>query len=337
MKRKIAVIGAGVIGLTAALKIQKEYGESIVVTIYTADKSPNTTGDVAAGLWAPHLVQDTPEDKVLKWAKETQDFFWKLWKDGYALDAGISLQPVVNLLCDDTSIPKWSTIAIGCNEIKGKELERFKNDHKIPYTGGFTFTSFTCESTKFLPFLENIFINNGGQIKIEKIENFSQLKDYDVIINCTGIYSKILMSDNSVKAIRGQILRVEASWQFHTVIDDSDDGCYIIPNANCVILGGTHQLDDEDTKPRIEDATRIIKGCKQMIPSLHEAKVLRHQAGLRPGRDQIRLELTTINLGNKLVPVIHNYGHGGSGVTLCYGCAGEVVDLVKIALTKSKL
>nr|XP_022907853.1 D-aspartate oxidase-like [Onthophagus taurus] len=337
MKQKIAVIGAGVIGLTTALKIQKEFGENIDVTIYTADKSPNTTGDVSAGLWTPYLLQDTPEDKIIKWAKETQDLFWLLWKNGYASDAGISLQPMIYLWCDTTSLPKWSKIAIGCNEIKGKELERFQNDQKIPYTGGFTFNSFICEPKKFLPFLENIFINNGGEIKINKIEKFSQLKNYDVIVNCTGIYSKILMRDERVKAIRGQILRVEASWQFHTIMDNSDDGCYIIPNENCVILGGTHQLDDEDTKPRIDDASRILKGCKQMVPSLHEAKILRHQVGLRPGRDQIRLELSSTNIGNKSVPLIHNYGHGGSGITLCYGCASEAVDLVKIALIKSKL
>jgi D-amino-acid oxidase len=45
--------------------------------------------------------------------------------------------------------------------------------------------------------------------------------------------------------------------------------------------------------------------------------------GLRPGRAEVRLEKELIS--GKVI--IHNYGHGGSGVTLSWGCAEEVVEL----------
>jgi D-amino-acid oxidase len=38
--------------------------------------------------------------------------------------------------------------------------------------------------------------------------------------------------------------------------------------------------------------------------------------GLRPGRTAVRLE----RMGN----IIHNYGHGGGGYTVAWGCASEV-------------
>ncbi|HEV3448632.1 MAG TPA: FAD-dependent oxidoreductase, partial [Gemmataceae bacterium] len=48
------------------------------------------------------------------------------------------------------------------------------------------------------------------------------------------------------------------------------------------------------------------------------------RAGLRPFRHQgVRLEPETST------PIIHNYGHSGSGVTFSWGCAFEVVDLVE--------
>ena len=48
-------------------------------------------------------------------------------------------------------------------------------------------------------------------------------------------------------------------------------------------------------------------------------------AGLRPYREQTyRLEPEVV--GNKFV--VHNYGHGGAGITLSWGCAHEVVDIV---------
>lgn len=60
----VAVIGAGVIGLTTAVKIQERFGTTVSVTIFTENVSPNTTGDISAGLWTPYLMQDTPEEKI---------------------------------------------------------------------------------------------------------------------------------------------------------------------------------------------------------------------------------------------------------------------------------
>lgn len=48
------------------------------------------------------------------------------------------------------------------------------------------------------------------------------------------------------------------------------------------------------------------------------------------------LDVSTEN-GKKL-EIIHNYGHGGSGITLAYGCAIEVADLAESVMKlKSKL
>jgi D-amino-acid oxidase len=59
--------------------------------------------------------------------------------------------------------------------------------------------------------------------------------------------------------------------------------------------------------------------------------VLEHKVGLRPGRPEIRLERE-----DGPIPRIHNYGHGGSGITLSWGCAEETLRLVQEALGATK-
>lgn len=59
-------------------------------------------------------------------------------------------------------------------------------------------------------------------------------------------------------------------------------------------------------------------------------------AGLRPGRSNVRLELQETLINNKPLIIVHNYGHGGCGVTLCIGCADEAAEIVEAAVKKFK-
>lgn len=64
--KKIIVIGAGVNGLSSAVKIAEFYfRQSVQVTLVSEDVSPNTTGDVSAGLWGPYLIGSSPEQKIV--------------------------------------------------------------------------------------------------------------------------------------------------------------------------------------------------------------------------------------------------------------------------------
>lgn len=58
--------------------------------------------------------------------------------------------------------------------------------------------------------------------------------------------------------------------------------------------------------------------------------------GLRPGRSNVRIELESYVADNKTVNIVHNYGHGGCGVTLCMGCATEAIELVDTATNQCK-
>jgi D-amino-acid oxidase len=99
------------------------------------------------------------------------------------------------------------------------------------------------------------------------------------------------------------------------------DVSYLFPHRDTVILGGTMNDGDWELQPRPEVAERIIAQCALIEPSVRDAPVLTHRVGLRPARPEVRLEAEPLDGGRVLW---HNYGHGGAGVTLSWGCAREV-------------
>ncbi|XP_055309052.1 D-aspartate oxidase-like [Sitodiplosis mosellana] len=329
---EIAIIGAGVVGSTTAFQLLEQFGKRISVTVFAVEFSPSTTSDVSSGLWSPRGLNGRSPEKVLKWSKDMHDFFEKLWKSGEANEAGVSLISVTRITTNNTQRYNdlWRDVVFDHTDLDQKVIERLSQQHKRSYTSGIYFTTFTCEPSLLLPHLYNRIQAADGRIERKRIESFEDLDTFDLVINCTRIGAQKLVKDDAeLKAVRGQVMRVEAPWIFDVLLDDSDNSNYIIPNMNTVVLGGTHQTNDYRKKVDANDRRFIYKGCSNLNPSLKRAEIFRDMVGLRPGRDQVRLERDLfITKRGKQLQMIHNYGHGGSGVTLSYGCAINVADIV---------
>ncbi|XP_011180438.2 D-aspartate oxidase-like [Zeugodacus cucurbitae] len=342
---RIAVIGGGVNGISSAVQILeylKSTGSPADVTVLSEAFSPNTTGDGSAGLWGPFLLSGTPTARVHRWSKHMHDFLAQIWLSEDAGEAGVCLLPCLGLTTTnmDTDV-FWKDIVYGCRRLTQKQLDQLNVGRAKKYTEGIHYITYTSEPAKLLPYLMKRFQANGGKIvqqKITNLEEFITNSEYEVIINCTGLGSRECVKDNGMFPIRGQVSRVKANWLYYAFMDESDDGNYIIPNYESVVLGGTHQKNDYNTKVCPNDKAFIVNGCRDMLPSLENAQHLSDWVGLRPGRDALRLEAEK---GGKKI-IIHNYGHGGAGVTLAWGCAKEVLELLKHELearnfVKSKL
>ncbi len=74
-------------------------------------------------------------------------------------------------------------------------------------------------------------------------------------------------------------------------------------------------------------ATEILRRGVALEERLSGVQVLEDKVvGLRPGRPTIRLEAELLS-GDGLC--VHNYGHGGAGVTLSWGGAEEALELIR--------
>ena len=131
--------------------------------------------------------------------------------------------------------------------------------------------------------------------------------------------------------MRGQIIVVEASEVSEFRLDDATV-TYIIPRLHDVVLGGTAEEHVYDTGIDEASAASIREHCGRLIPALSTAPMRAHKVGIRPCRTTVRLEMETVD-GQRIV---HNYGHGGAGVTLSWGCAVEVVSLCDGAAAHGK-
>nr|MBO2501390.1 FAD-dependent oxidoreductase [Thermoanaerobacterales bacterium] len=147
-----------------------------------------------------------------------------------------------------------------------------------------------------------------------------------LVVDCAGLGARDLVPDPAVVPVRGQVVVCEQVGLEEWLVDESDERelTYVVPRLDDVVVGGTAEEGVDDR--RVDPATveRILARATALVPRLAAARVLRHRVGLRPARPTVRLEAE--DRGGRTV--VHCYGHGGAGVTLSWGCAVEVADLV---------
>ncbi|GIY58646.1 d-aspartate oxidase [Caerostris darwini] len=318
MVLKVAVIGGGVIGITSAYVIAENL-EDVQVTVFSESWSPDTTGDGSAGYWCPYLLGDVPEEVLRFWCQKSFEVFQAICKTKEAVEWGVGLLSVFSLATEPLETPAYHDLFLEHRPLCAKELSMFPSRCRY----GAFITTFFVECTKFLPVLMKRIQSKGGKLIEKKIESLHEFSgEYDVVINCSGLGARTLVPDPEVIPVRGS-----CPWLKHGVMLDND--FYILPNSEETILGGTHQEDDWRLEPDPEDSKNIWEGCTEIMPCLKEAKILRHWVGLRPYRPTPRVERETLKTEKGNLEVIHNYGHGGSGVTLSFGCAYHVLRLLQ--------
>jgi D-amino-acid oxidase len=181
---------------------------------------------------------------------------------------------------------------------------------------------------RYLPWLAARLAGLGGRIEKRTVASLDEVfrsEATSLVVNCTGLAAGELLDDPELHPIRGQIVRVGPGHARRFVQAASGPGAlaYIIPRPDCTVLGGTAQAGDWNERVDPATAAAIRDRCVALEPALLDAPVLSHAVGLRPGRARVRLETEDRPAGR----IVHNYGHGGAGVTLSWGCADEVVRL----------
>lgn len=319
MSPPVVVIGAGVIGLTAAIVLSER---GYPVQVLTADLPPATTSAVAGALWGPWLVE--PRARVLEWSQETLRVLHILANEP---DSGVRIATGREVTNHAYAPPDWARLLPNRARLQPHELP-------TGYSHGVRYSAPLIDMPVHLAYLTNRLEQAGGSIQQRRLTSLADATDErrTVIVNCTGLGARQLVPDPDLYPVRGyHLVTTNPGLSEFLEADTGHDVnlLAIYPHANHVVLGGTAEPYVWERQLDETIARAILNRCLAIEPKLAGAQILEHRIGLRPTRPRIRLDIAQ---SPNNVSVIHCYGHSGAGVSLAWGCAAEIANRVETQL-----
>ncbi|MBF6327913.1 FAD-dependent oxidoreductase [Nocardia transvalensis] len=308
----VLVLGAGVIGLTTAIALA-ESGRSVLV--WTESDPAETTSAVAGAIWGRGSGALGPVEKVGAWAAHTRTELL-----AHAEDPDTGVRVVTGL--EATRASEWTA-----ETHLGSVRRCAAADLPPGYRDGRWLTAPIVDMPRYLAYLTRRCAAAGVRFERRRVAALAETTAVaPIVVNCTGSAARFLVPDPDLSPVRGQHVVVANPGIDGFFLEQHTESTWtaFFPHGDRVVLGGTAEPGVWDRRPDPTTATAIITRCAHIDPRLAEAPVLAHLVGLRPQRPSVRVELDHINNHT----IVHNYGHGGLGVTLSWGCAREVTTLL---------
>jgi D-amino-acid oxidase len=347
---RIAVVGSGVIGLSVACKLAECESQNIQVTIISGQSPNETTSAVAAAYWAPYWIGAYNRS----WGADTLQQL-QLMAQSSDQTNGLTFCEFREWL-DDAEREELMAVleeTYWWRNLPGVDYELKSLDKpaelELPKLGKFSFTSevrfqsVVARMPDYLAYLSKCALDSG-RVTIEKrwIDELEPLlHSFDRVVNCTGWGAKKLVASDpetaAMQLLAGHVVRVATNLLPHALLlhrgPFKDRPLYIVPRHGSVddaICGGTAieihgEIDPRKpfTFPVSETCDEIHELCAAFSKEVAQANRCENLVGLRPVRSSLRIEIDPTHKR-----LVHCYGHGGSGLTLSWGSANEVMKLI---------
>ncbi len=308
------VVGAGVVGATTAWALVDRGWD---VELWSDRPPERTTSVVAAAVWRPYRA--APEKDVVRWGRRTLEV---LESFAHEPASGVLMREGIELGRLPMADPPWHEAVSSFRHV-------YPEDLPPGYADGLVYTVPVVVMRRHLAWLLRGLQDRGVHLRMQRVTSLQELvAEHGHVVNATGLGARELAADPAVYPVRGLVVRLSNPGLTRFCLDYHHPSglSYVVPRDDDVIIGGTDQEGRWDTDEDLAGAAAIVERCRKLVPELRDADVLGQAVGLRPARQAVRVE-RELRPGGVLV---HNYGHGGSGVTIAWGCAEDAAALLAL-------
>ncbi len=318
MARRVCVVGAGVVGLCCAIRLAEN---GYAVDVLARELPLETTSALSGGLWLPPPGE--PVQRIRGWARTG---LLELAALAAAEVPGVRLVTghLLHRGPQPGPTPGWA-------EGTQQRVDlRTVTDPLPGFGSAFRLTVPLLDMPPYLEYLRRRLLAAGGTLTRLPL---AALPRRGLVVNCTGLAARALVPDPGVFPVRDQLLLLADpgldGWWVHEGAGE-EPATSVLPHGHRVVVGGTAERGEWSTAADAETGRRLLARACALVPALRTARVLGHRVGLRPARATVRLEAeAAATPQDPDRTLVHCYGHGGSGVTLSWGCAEEVLATVQ--------
>ncbi|AWU76882.1 uncharacterized protein C5L36_0C07960 [Pichia kudriavzevii] len=345
MRKGVLVVGAGVVGLTTALELSNQYGDSLSITLIAkdlpGDVSPLYTSPKAGAHWTSSNSKENKQWQLVTYKRLKQ---LSEIPESFVVPYPLYQGDIVPEGCEAPPFEEpWYKDLVEDYEFLGSDPKKFPQVANLH-----VFKSYSISTTLYLVYLLSQCKKNGITIKrhtiasLQEAENFvlANGKKPDVVVNCTGLQYNQLNGcyDPKLVPVKGYVLLIENTLPYQTTFKhpkltpDAKDGEFLMlfPRAEGgSVLGGIYDRNFTrfDTSIDADYAGRLVTKATTYMPELgrtRDIKVSTHTIGFRPERQGgARIG---VDINNR--KIVHNYGNGNSGYIESWGAAQSTVDSV---------
>jgi D-amino-acid oxidase len=256
--RECAVLGCGAVGISTGILLQRH---GFRVTIYARDLPPNTTSNIAGGLWSPYFVCDenslTPafKNNFQAAARHAHRHFRNMvgsqygvkWVDSYFTEDDKGAE---SHLCEN--LP----------ELFPRVAEFGPGEHPFHRRHARRSGTMQIQTPRYMRAIEHDFRAAEGRIVVREFRNIQQILELaePTVINCTGLGSRDLFSDKELIPAKGQMTVLLPQPEVEYILGIDGEALYMIPRDDGILLGGTFERDVWDLVPNPHEAERIFHG-----------------------------------------------------------------------------
>jgi glycine/D-amino acid oxidase-like deaminating enzyme len=280
--RRVAVLGCGVVGLTAARQLQRR---GFTVTIYAANVPPDTTSNMSLAGFTPTSGLVANDRRTPAWDAQFRRAVESAYRQLQLLvgpQYGISwiyqYAPTDNAPSapregggggggDNPLLP--DSVRTGSVVLEGRQ-------HPFPFRYAIERTEMRIEPSVYLDALVGDVIANGGRIVIRRFDTPREVAmlDETVIVNCTGLGAKALFGDPELMPLKGQLIvlipQEEVTYSSNGGVRNSPPGVFVhmMPRRDGIILGGTSERDIWTTEINEAERKRVVDGHKAFFDAM---------------------------------------------------------------------